>query len=124
MRQREKNRVPRSVLLEGVSASAAGRLDEFKPQELSTLAWALAKAGHDAPRLFDGIAEAALGRLDEFGAQAIVSTVWAFAKAKHSAPQVRPRACSIYRRAVFIGTRYLYAHDIYRRVVFIGARYS
>ena len=33
------------------------------------------------------------------------------------------RSGGIYRRAVFIGTRYLQARGIYRRAVFVGARY-
>ena len=43
---------------EAVAAASEGRLAEFKPQEISNIAWSYATVGHDSTALFDALAEA------------------------------------------------------------------
>ena len=62
-------------------------LGGFDEQNLSSTAWAFAKAGHSSPALFSAISAEALRRgLGGFNEQALSSTAWAFAKADHSSP--------------------------------------
>ena len=78
-------------MLDAVSSVAFRRIGEFKPQELSSTAWAFAtlRVGDPAldwatraaatEALFEAISLEAQGRLREFGPQELASTAWAFA---------------------------------------------
>ena len=54
-------------------------LNDFQPQNLSNIAWALATVKHSDHRLFAALAREAGQHLHEFKAQALANTAWAFA---------------------------------------------
>jgi len=71
-----------------LASSARSTINSFKARELSSLAWAFAKAHHgaaldgrDRKRLFDSIAASALRRMETFDAQGLSNVAWAFATA-------------------------------------------
>jgi hypothetical protein len=74
-----------SSLWAAVARASLQRLSEFKPQELSNMAWAYATAGH-APALLDAISAEAAPRVREFNEQDLANTAWAYATAGHAAP--------------------------------------
>ena len=54
-------------------------MPEFEDQGLSTTAWAYARLGHPAPRLFHELGEHARERLQDFRPQHLTNTAWAYA---------------------------------------------
>ena len=58
----------------------------LSPQELTSTAWAHAKAKRSTPALFGAIAAATTSRVDEYEPRQLATTAWAFAKTRRSAP--------------------------------------
>ncbi len=59
-----------------------------RPQNLANLAWAFAKSGEQAPKMFQTLAEEALLRMNSFNEQNIANLAWSFAKANVKAPKL------------------------------------
>ncbi len=74
------------ALLANLAEVIANRIGECNTQELANVAWAYAKADHQAPALFDAIAAAAERRIGDFNAQELSNTAHAFARAGHASP--------------------------------------
>lgn len=66
--------------LDVLAARACSVTDEFKPQELSNVAWAMATASVDAMNLTAALATSAAPRIHHFSAQEIANLVWALAR--------------------------------------------
>ncbi|CAE7275958.1 unnamed protein product [Symbiodinium natans] len=73
------------ALFHAVAETARPKLETFKVQEMSNLAWAFAKTGIEAPELFVALAAAAEQRLEEFTPQNLCNFAWAFASLSVSA---------------------------------------
>lgn len=56
------------------------RLQEYKPYNLTTISWSLAKLAYYSSPLFDAISGAALAKLPEFDTRRLARMVWAFAR--------------------------------------------
>jgi len=69
-------------------------MSEFKPEDLSNIAWAFATARYAAPALFDAIGTEAARRVGEFNPQGLANTAWAFATAGHPAPAFFDAICT------------------------------
>ena len=54
-------------------------LSDYKPQEISNTAWALAKLGFKHDPLMNSLAEVALANMDDLNPHDLSGTVWAFA---------------------------------------------
>lgn len=77
-----------TAALAGAPGSGVPPIERFSPRDLSQLAWAYARLGHDEPKLFARIAEIAPRKLDAepSSPQALANTAWAFARARADAP--------------------------------------
>jgi hypothetical protein len=74
-------------VLNDVARAAQGRMiGDFKPQELSNMAWSFTTLKHEAPSLLDAIARAAQGQINDFTPQEITKLAWAFATLNHESP--------------------------------------
>ena len=66
-----------------MSEEAIAKRKDFKPQEISNLLWALAKADVDLdPELVREMSDEAIVKRADFNPQAIANLVWALATAK------------------------------------------
>jgi RAP domain len=85
---------PPERLLNALSSTALGCLDEFAPQGLSNVAWAIATLNCQRPlpplssssSLLNAIAQTAQVRMDQFNPQELSNLIWAFATLKHNGP--------------------------------------
>ena len=73
-------------LFDALAKEAQERIDEFRPQAISTTVWAYTTLGHAAPGLFEAVERTVPHKLDDFSPQAFANTAWAFAKAGRPAP--------------------------------------
>eukprot|EP00741_Cyanophora_paradoxa_P005148 tig00000863_g4990.t1 len=67
-------------LLSRIQLVALGRINEFTPQGISNLLWALASLGAPRSRIFDATLEAWIPKIRSFKPQEAVCIVWAFVK--------------------------------------------
>mmetsp|Transcript_122089 Transcript_122089/g.352895 ORF Transcript_122089/g.352895 Transcript_122089/m.352895 type:complete len:788 (+) Transcript_122089:168-2531(+) len=82
-------RLTNKMLIDKVAALAATRISFFKPFELSTLLWALAKLGaidnvsFGSRAVFNASASHIAQHAECFGFRCLATTAWAFATARH-----------------------------------------
>ncbi|CAE8735737.1 unnamed protein product [Polarella glacialis] len=70
-----------SPLLSALSAQSRRKLEEFDPQGLSSLVWAVATCTHRDEELFLGVGLRASASTSAFTCQGLANIAWAFAKA-------------------------------------------
>ena len=76
-------------LFDAIGESIAPRASTFRPQDLSTTAWAFARVRHhSSPRLLDALAAEAVSNLPAFKPQSLATVAWAFAELRHPAPEL------------------------------------
>ncbi|KAI8465408.1 MAG: hypothetical protein J3K34DRAFT_473484 [Monoraphidium minutum] len=75
---------PGRQLLDRLPVAVAGRLHEFKPQELCNLLYGYGVLRHHHPLLMDAAAASAAPRLAEFSTQDIVLTLWSLGAVRHA----------------------------------------
>ena len=66
-------------LFEAVAVEAEAQIRNFKPQNLSNVAWAFATLGIPAPRLFEAVAAESEVQIRNFKPQDLSNMTWAFA---------------------------------------------
>lgn len=66
--------------MDAIASAAIALIQEFKPQDLSNIAWSFANLGVGNEQLLNAIASAAIAKISLFQPQDLGNTFWAYAK--------------------------------------------